>query len=423
MHTNILIISESPQGEPPLLPWLFLEQDHGYALTSASTLAAAAELLDAGSFDVILASPAALAISGFDIIKTLMPKLDMAALIVVLDDPDEGAELALLQAGAHDVLVKSHADPFQIRRAILYAIERRRNQLSLEQSQARFRDFANASSDWFWELDTDLRITYRSSSQRQVSSIDPFMVMSMTDEELSTLEYRDEWLKLIDTLKNRQPFSDFDYMSRGTDGSARYVRVSGVPYYGRQGVYKGYRGVARDITERKQLEDRISHMALFDGLTGLPNRAAFDDALQRAASAARRRESTVTLFYLDLDGFKAVNDTFGHAAGDTLLTAVGERLKACVRVEDVVARLGGDEFGIIASDLAATWPPALVAERLIQAVRQPYALDHGTANIATSIGIATFPTDSTRIEECVRLADGAMYASKRAGKGCFSFAK
>jgi diguanylate cyclase (GGDEF)-like protein len=188
------------------------------------------------------------------------------------------------------------------------------------------------------------------------------------------------------------------------------------------GRIKGAVTVFRDITERKALEEKISRLALFDTLTGLSNRSYLSGALPRFTAMAQRRQESVGILFMDLDGFKHINDTCGHSAGDQVLREVALRIQSCVRTEDVVARLGGDEFLILTlspSESAATFCSAL-AERLIAAVSQPISISSGVTEVGTSIGISLFPHLDLNIEQCVQLADAAMYQAKHAGKGRYA---
>lgn len=206
------------------------------------------------------------------------------------------------------------------------------------------------------------------------------------------------------------------------DGSSFAVEFTATAIE-QDGAITGAVTVFRDVTERKELEARIKRMALFDQLTDLPNRAFLADALGRFSAMARRRNEIAGIYYLDLDGFKHVNDTMGHAAGDAVLREVAARLLRCVRSEDVVARLGGDEFLILAlqaTDKARDYSADL-ATRVIATVSQPISLPEGVAGVGASIGIALFPCRDYSIEQCVQQADAAMYQAKKAGKGCFAF--
>ena len=177
-----------------------------------------------------------------------------------------------------------------------------------------------------------------------------------------------------------------------------------------------------DITERKQSESRVNFLAYHDRLTGLPNRALFFDRLSQAMSLARRSHKHVAVLYLDLDGFKPINDIHGHEAGDAVLRMTAQRLLACVRAVDTVARLGGDEFAIIAGELDNPAEVERVAEHILQAFGQAMALPDGeVCLVGSSIGISVFPDNGNEMDSLLAAADAAMYDSKRSGKNTYSY--
>jgi diguanylate cyclase (GGDEF)-like protein len=175
-----------------------------------------------------------------------------------------------------------------------------------------------------------------------------------------------------------------------------------------------------DITERRRAESKIAHMAMHDALTDLPNRVMLRRSLEQAITRVKRGE-IVALHYIDLDRFKAVNDTLGHQVGDELLKAVADRLRGCVREIDTIARLGGDEFAVIEIALAQPNDAALLARRLQDAVKAPYVIDGNQVIIDASIGIALSPADGITVEELLKNADLAAYAAKADGRGTFRF--
>lgn len=181
-----------------------------------------------------------------------------------------------------------------------------------------------------------------------------------------------------------------------------------------------------DITQRKRDEERIRYQASYDMLTGLPNRALFHDRLEQAVASALRGREKVGLMFIDLDGFKAINDTLGHDAGDVLLKGAAKRLKDCVRESDTVARLGGDEFTVIMTHIEGPAGAAEVASRIIAALTEPFELgDKGgparTGNVSASIGIALLPDNGQTPEDILRHADAAMYHAKEQGKANYQF--
>jgi diguanylate cyclase (GGDEF)-like protein/PAS domain S-box-containing protein len=170
--------------------------------------------------------------------------------------------------------------------------------------------------------------------------------------------------------------------------------------------------LSRDVTARKQAEAELSRIALYDKLTGLPNRVMFHDYFAKALARAERGNHRVALLFLDLNGFKSVNDTLGHLAGDHLLRSVAARLSSCVREGDLVSRLGGDEFTIVLEDCQAN-PPLTYAEKIIRVIEAPFDLGGQTAQISASIGIALYPDSAMNQDTLIHLADTAMYAAKK----------
>ncbi len=181
--------------------------------------------------------------------------------------------------------------------------------------------------------------------------------------------------------------------------------------------------IVRDVTERKRFEERIRHLANYDNLTALPNRALFYDRLSQAINLAQRNRHELALLYLDLDRFKSVNDTLGHDAGDAVLKGAAERIQAQVRESDTVARIGGDEFAIILPKIAAAEDATIVAEKIIQAIGVNFAPgDSGRdrIEIGASVGIAVYPRDGADMDTLFKAADSAMYKAKQRGNS-FSF--
>ena len=416
---KVLVIEDNLGDAQLIRVWLGFEAPGAYHLSRVGSLAEALDSLDRQAFDVVLADLSLPDAHGLDTVRGLDGHLGESALIVLSGNEDENTAIGTMRAGGQDFLVKGHVDGFLLRRSIHYAVERRRLEMALEDSQARFRNFANASCDWFWETDADHRFTYLSDTFQRVTGIEPGLLLGHTRLELMKDKALPFWQQHQETLTAHQPFQDLEYWIDLIPGTARCFRVGGVPVFGRRKEFKGYQGVGRDITERREMEERIARMALVDTLTGLPNRPAFEDALQRTAALSKRHGSTTAILYLDLDGFKAVNDTMGHGAGDDVLREVAARLKACLRSEDMIARLGGDEFAAlvpVALDNACR-EAAAAADRIIDMLSRPMETCGGLASIGASVGIVIHPLCCRSIADCLHDADDAMYVAKRAGKG------
>ena len=180
-------------------------------------------------------------------------------------------------------------------------------------------------------------------------------------------------------------------------------------------------GIIRDITERKLAEQKITHMAHHDFLTGLPNRILFFDRLKQAISMAERGGQKGAVIFLDLDGFKCVNDKIGHDAGDLLLQEVSRRLSGMVRASDTMARVGGDEFTFVLNNVGVIENVAVMARKMIALLAESFDLNGQQCNIGGSIGVAIFPDDSSEFGTLLKQADEAMYFAKQCGKNTYQF--
>jgi len=182
-----------------------------------------------------------------------------------------------------------------------------------------------------------------------------------------------------------------------------------------------FTGMLRDISEQKLAQQQIEQLAHYDMLTLLPNRTLFYDRLGQAIMMAKRNHRSIALMYIDLDGFKQVNDTMGHHAGDVLLGEVAKRLRLCVRESDTLARLGGDEFTVILNDTHEREDMEMLAKKIIESIGHSFYLEGHGVNIGVSIGIARYPDDASTTGTLLIVADKAMYSAKAAGKNSFRF--
>ncbi|WP_051013960.1 diguanylate cyclase domain-containing protein [Pararhodospirillum photometricum] len=208
---------------------------------------------------------------------------------------------------------------------------------------------------------------------------------------------------------------DEDYRVVWRDGSVRWLRETANLVRDDTGQAVRMVGVVRDVTQEKEAENRVLRLALHDPLTGLPNRAAFEARLDQVMVRAREDQRQVALAFIDLDRFKPINDTFGHATGDRVLTIISHRLSEAVRPDDMVARVGGDEFVAVLAGCDNDAQALTVAGRLLEAIRSPIILDGVIHKVGASIGVSLHPKLAATREALVHSADLAMYAAKRGG--------
>lgn len=250
----------------------------------------------------------------------------------------------------------------------------------------------------------------------------PKDAIDKTDADMFSSEhagqaYKDEQ----EIISTGQPIVGIEEKETWPDGRESWVLTTKVPLKDRLGRIIGTMGISHNITERKQAEARIHHMALHDALTGLPNRTLMAEMLTQAIAQARRNNKRVALLMLDLDHFKNVNDTYGHYTGDRLLEAVAARLKDCLRESDIIARLGGDEFLIGFPEVDDEKGVEQVAQKILTTLSEPFLIEGHRLQIGASGGICQYPIDGESAESLLQIADSALYDSKKKRRGTYSF--
>ena len=284
-------------------------------------------------------------------------------------------------------------------------------------------DFEEGSSDWLWE--TNAKHVFHHTSGRFAE------VAGCTRDELHTISLMDlvaqagersggrspEAQELLHRLESQASFRSL-VVPVYRNGEQVWWSLTGHALFDREGTFVGFRGVGSDVTETKKSESRIAYLARFDALTALPNRNAFRDELARAGARSRADGTTYAVFCLDLDGMKAVNDTFGHHSGDALLVGTAGRLRNCLREGDFVARLAGDEFAILADNMDRDGADAL-ARSIIAAIAVPFDIGDAQVSVGVSIGIVVSAQD--KVDDPLNQADLALYRAKSDGRGCFRF--
>lgn len=297
----------------------------------------------------------------------------------------------------------------------------RRSEAALRESEERFALAARGASDGLWDWNLRTGQIYFSSRWKQM----------LGDVENQTCNKLDDWFDRVHPddqerlrsalsahLAGILPHFEQEYRLQHSDGQYRWFLVRGLAVRDETGTPMRIAGSQTDVTDRKRHEADLRHDATHDPLTRLPNRTHFTNRLSRAIARAQNESSTrFAVLFLDLDGFKLINDSLGHSAGDQLLIAVARRLQECVRAGDMVARLGGDEFTIFLDNVSDTRAVYLLAERIHERLRLAFVLGDHELMITTSIGIALSETGYTSPDDVLRDADIAMYRAKQSGKG------
>ena len=298
--------------------------------------------------------------------------------------------------------------------------ERRRREQALRSSEQRFRALAHLSTDWFWELDTELRYRTLVGRGGVVQATRDNFIGKLVWETPLTIEPPGTWDTVRPMMQARKPFRDVVMCRTLDNGRPYFVSVSGEPVFEGE-VFEGYRGISREITKEKLAESRIKFLAAHDALTGLPNRLMFSQVLAETISRARRDGAAFAVLFIDLDRFKFVNDTLGHDAGDHLLQEITARFSQELGSAHVLARLGGDEFVALVHEGNGAVPVEEVAARLLAAALRPLVVHGQDCRVSASIGVACFPQHGTDERTLMKNADAAMYSAKDAGKNNLQF--
>ena len=311
----------------------------------------------------------------------------------------------------------NYGSKYYIQAIVRDITERKQMEETIRQSEERYRTILEEMADSYYEVDLAGNFNFMNDTMCQQ--------LGYAREELLGTSFQINVVKedvdhiyqtFAQIYKTGNPKRDIAYRILHRDGTIRFVENSAFPIHNQEGVIIGFRGIGRDVTERKRNEEKIQYLATHDFLTGLPNRMMFGQLLQQAVQTAKRYQKQFAVLFIDLDGFKEINDRMGHEAGDQFLKEIATRLKNDLRAADVAARLGGDEFVVLVEEVADSGSVATVARKINDSIAQPLTIHGCEQRITASIGISLYPSDADEGPTLMTLADRAMYAAKLKGK-------
>ncbi|TFG92649.1 MAG: bifunctional diguanylate cyclase/phosphodiesterase, partial [Syntrophobacterales bacterium] len=300
--------------------------------------------------------------------------------------------------------------------------ERKAMEEAIRQSEERYRTIIEDMEEWYFETDLAGNILFFNDILARGLG---YSHEKLTGENFRTFVRQEDIQTVYKTFhqvyETGEPTMNFPYALARPDGTITFTEFSIFPRRDQEGTIMGFRGVGRDITERKRSEERIEYLATHDTLTNLPNRLMFNQLLNHALQGAQRYERQLAVFFIDLDRFKIINDTLGHDAGDQLLQEIAIRLKQTLRAMDVIARLGGDEFVILIEEVSDLSQVTTVAHNVLSAVIKPMSIMDQECRVTASIGISIYPKDGEDEQSLMKNADIAMYFAKEEGKNNYQF--
>jgi PAS domain S-box-containing protein len=376
---------------------------------------------------------------GFSICSAIrqLPVGGDTPILIITEREDIQAINEAYQAGATDFITKPTSWTILCHR-VRYILRSSGAVQDLRVSEARLSKAHRIARMGVWEWALQRDKLYWSKELYTIFGIDTVGFAATYQAFIDAIHPsdRESFQRAMDLALSGSKILSIDNRIVLPNGEVRFCHTEGEVFYNAHGRATKIAGTVQDITERKQTEDHIRTLAYFDSITGLPNRPLFHDHLERALAFASRHRSKVAVMFLDLDRFKEINDTLGHAAGDDLLKGVAARLQQSVRGYDsvtrncaivspaganTIARLGGDEFTIILQDARGAQQVTSVASRILKAVAEPFSLSEVEICVSASIGISIYPDDGTDSGSLVKNADAAMYHAKREGRNNLQF--
>ncbi len=426
---KVLLLVEDNHGDARLLQEMLQEHSAGdHAISHVTTMSDAEVHLQDNIVDIIVLDLGLPDADGLEALRRTHKAAPRVPLVVLTGMDDETFASQALQEGAQDYLLKGEIEPRGLLRSLRYAIERKHMEEALFAEKERAQVTLNSIGDAVVCTDNLGDITFLNPVAEKMTG---WSLLEAAGRPMA------EVFRTLDTTRSEPAeitakFAILQIRAVHLPPSCVLIRRDGLQIpiedsiaaiHDREGRSIGAVIVFRDVSVANAMAQQITHSAQHDYLTGLPNRMLLNDRISQAIAWARRHGKQVAVLFLDLDGFKHINDSLGHPIGDKLLQSITRRLVDCVRGADTVSRQGGDEFVVLLSDLSQPEEAAIMAGRMLRAVAEAHPIDAHELHVTTSIGVSIFPDDGANAETLIKNADTAMYQAKENGRQSFQFFK
>ena len=427
ISTNTVLLVVDNPGDARLLREMFKEQDsHDIELTHVKCMQEAEAHLVKHSVDVILLDLGLRDAQGLEAIRRVHRAAPRTALVVLSESDDASAVGQALNEGAQDYLVKHQIESRELLRALRHAIERKTTEEASSGEKERAQLTLNCIGDAVVSTDLAGNVTFLNAMAETMSGWSlqgalgrPISEVLRIMDAVSRMTITNPLQKAVG--QDRRGHLPPNSLLVRRDGSQIPIEDSVAPIRDREGRTTGAVIVFRDVGAARRMTVQMTHSAEHDFLTGLPNRMLLNDRLSQAIALAPRHLNKVAVLFLDLDGFKHINDSLGHLTGDLLLQSIAGRLVNCVRNSDTVSRQGGDEFVVLLPEVEHAEDAAIAARKMLAAVAQAHTVDQRDIHVTTSIGVSIYPDDGLDAATLLRNADTAMYQAKENGRQGFRF--
>jgi diguanylate cyclase (GGDEF)-like protein/PAS domain S-box-containing protein len=426
---KLLLLVEDNPGDARLIREMFNEQGAtDTELMRVGNMSEAEKCLAEHPVDIILLDLGLPDSQGLDAVRRAHAAAPRVPLVVLTGLDDESLAGNALQVGAQDYLIKGQIETKGLLRALRYAVERKSMEEALFVEKERAQVTLNCIGDAVICTDASGNITFLNLVAEKMTSwsrqdafgrpmAEVFRILDANTRE-ATPNPMD-----ISFEQNRTVHLPSNCILVRRDGMEIPIEDSVAPIHDREGKATGAVIVFRDVSAARAMALEMTHSAQHDFLTGMPNRMLLNDRVNQAIAWAQRNAKKVAVLFLDLDGFKHINDSLGHPTGDKLLQSVAKRLVDCVRGSDTVSRQGGDEFVVLLTEVGQSEDAAITARRMLQTVAEAHSIDQHDLHVTTSIGLSVFPDDGSDAETLIKNADTAMYQAKENGRQSYQFFK
>jgi diguanylate cyclase (GGDEF)-like protein/PAS domain S-box-containing protein len=426
--TTVLLIEDN-HGDARLLREMFREGGaYNTKLTHVASMSDAEAQLAVPVVDVILLDLGLPDAQGLGAVRRAHAAAPKIPLVVLTGLDDDAIALQALQEGAQDYLVKGQLDTRGLLRALRYAIERKTMEEALFAEKERAQITLDSIGDAVICTDLAGSITFLNVVAEKLTG--------WSWKEAAGQPLAEVFQRLDATSRSSISIPPSSRQGRSSvppappssilvrrDGFEIPIEDSVAPINDREGKEAGAVIVFRDVSAARAMSQQMTHAAEHDFLTGLPNRMLLNDRIAQAIVGAKRHATQVAVLFLDLDGFKHINDSLGHSVGDQLLQSIAKRLVDCGRASDTVSRQGGDEFVVLLSEVHRPEDAAIAASRMLTAVAEAHVLDEHELHVTTSIGVSVYPDDGEDAETLIKNADTAMYQAKENGRHSYQYFK
>jgi len=432
---KILLVEDNPGDARLLREMLSRQEALDIELTHVSSMNGAENHIAKNAVDIILLDLGLPDVQGLGAVRRARAAAPRVPLVVLTGLDDEALAAQVLQEGAQEHLIKGQIETRGLVRAMRYAIERKvMEEALLEEEEALFVEkeraqvTLNSIGDAVICTDISGNITFLNLVAERMTSwsreeaqgrpmAEVFRIIDATSRETTPNPME----KAVEQDRTVHLPSNCLLIQR--DGSEIPVEDCVSPIHDREGKATGAVIVFRDVSAARAMALQMAHSFQHDFLTGLPNRMLLNDRVRQAIALAPRHLKKVAVLFLDLDGFKHINDSLGHPIGDKLLQSIAKRLVTCVRGSDTVSRQGGDEFVVLLSEMQQSEDAAITARRMLEAVAKVHSIDQHDLHVTTSIGVSIYPDDGLDVETLIKNADTAMYQAKENGHQSYQFFK